>query len=76
VPRDLSVVGFDDTAIATTVWPELTTIRQPIASMAETALDLLVRDIRRKRSGENPNPTDQLVAHTLVERESAAPPPR
>ena len=76
VPRDLSVVGFDDTAIATTVWPELTTIRQPIASMAETALDLLVRDIRRKRSGESPNPTDQLVTHTLIQRESAAAPPR
>jgi len=76
VPRDLSVVGFDDTAIATTVWPELTTIRQPIASMAETALELLVRDIRRRRAGETAIPTDQLVAHTLIERESAAPPPR
>src|SRR6185312_16953551 len=46
VPRDLSVVGFDDSAIATTVCPELTTIRQPIASMAEAALDLLILDIR------------------------------
>jgi LacI family transcriptional regulator len=76
VPKDLSVVGFDDTAIATTVWPELTTIRQPIAAMAETALDVLVRDIRRRRSGENVAPVDQLVAHTLIERESASAPPR
>ncbi len=35
VPRDLTVVGFDDTLIASTVWPELTTIQQPIARMAE-----------------------------------------
>jgi LacI family transcriptional regulator len=47
VPRDLSVVGFDDTSAATTVWPELTTIHQPIASMADSAIDVLLRDIRR-----------------------------
>ncbi len=76
VPRDLSVVGFDDTAIATTVWPELTTIRQPIASMAEAAIDLLILDIRRRRDGEVGIPVDHLVAHELVMRESAAPPPR
>jgi LacI family transcriptional regulator len=74
VPRDLSVVGFDDTAIATTVWPELTTIRQPISSMAEAALDLLIVDIRRRRDGEVSSPVDQLVAHELVVRESAAAP--
>ena len=48
VPRDLSVVGFDDTPTATTVWPELTTIRQPIAAMGESSIDLLLRSIRRK----------------------------
>ena len=74
VPRDLSVVGFDDTAIATTVWPELTTIRQPIASMAEAALDLLILDIRRRRDGESSTPVDHLVAHELIVRESAAAP--
>lgn len=43
VPRDLSVCGFDDTAIATTVWPELTTVRQPIADMARRAVRALAR---------------------------------
>jgi LacI family transcriptional regulator len=74
VPRDLSVVGFDDTAIATTVWPELTTIRQPIASMAEAALDLLILDIRKRRDGESSTPVDHLVAHELIVRESATAP--
>jgi LacI family transcriptional regulator len=74
VPRDLSVVGFDDTAIATTVWPELTTIRQPIATMAETALDLLVCEIRKRRDGDAETAVDHLVAHELIVRESAAPP--
>ena len=47
------MVGFDDTPTATTVWPELTTIRQPIAAMAGMIDDmedgdanLLMRDGR------------------------------
>ena len=48
VPRDLSVVGFDDTSAATTVWPELTTIRQPIAAMADSAIDILLRQYPRQ----------------------------
>jgi LacI family transcriptional regulator len=75
VPRDLSVVGFDDTATATTVWPELTTIRQPIAQMAEAALDILIRKIRKRRDGEALGAIDKLVAYELVVRQSAAPPP-
>lgn len=74
VPRDLSVVGFDDTPIATTVWPELTTIRQPIAAMAEIALELVVREIRRHKEGIDFKPLDHLVSHSLIERNSAAAP--
>jgi LacI family transcriptional regulator len=74
VPRDLSVVGFDDTPVATTVWPELTTIRQPIAAMAEVALDLLLRDIRRRKDGHDQLAIDHVVEHELVKRNSVAPP--
>ncbi len=74
VPGDLSVVGFDDTSIAATVWPEITTIRQPIAAMAEIALDLVVRAIRQRKAGSEPVPVDHLVMHALVKRQSAAPP--
>jgi LacI family transcriptional regulator len=74
VPRDLSVVGFDDTPIATTVWPELTTIHQPIADMAESSIDLLLRSIRRK-DGETRVVVDQVVPHILVKRDSVAAPP-
>jgi LacI family transcriptional regulator len=77
VPRDVSVVGFDDTSIATTIWPELTTIRQPITSMAEIALDLVVRAIRhQKKSGVRSKPVDHLVTYSLVKRQSAAAPGR
>jgi LacI family transcriptional regulator len=72
VPGDLSVVGFDDTAIAATIWPELTTIRQPIASMAEIAVDLLMRAIKEIKAGREPKLVDHLVTYSLVKRQSAA----
>lgn len=41
LPADLSIVGFDDTDISNTVWPQITTIRQPIGRMAELAVQYL-----------------------------------
>jgi len=73
VPRDLSIVGFDDTSAATTVWPELTTIHQPVASMADSAVDILLRSIRR-RDRNTRVVVDHVVAHELVKRDSVAPP--
>jgi LacI family transcriptional regulator len=72
VPRDLSVVGFDDTMPATTVWPELTTIRQPVAEMAENAIELLMADLRNGDEGERE--TERVLRHELIIRDSAAPP--
>jgi LacI family transcriptional regulator len=76
VPDDLTVVGFDDTAIATTVWPELTTVRQPIEAMTEAALELLLVELKARRAGGTTMPAEKVLAHTLVIRESAAPPKR
>lgn len=42
VPADLSVAGFDDSQMASLVWPQLTTVRQPVFEMAVAAVDLLV----------------------------------
>jgi LacI family transcriptional regulator len=73
VPRDLTVVGFDDTLLATTIWPPLTTIRQPIGSMAKKAVELLIREIRLRASHETLQPFQQLLKFTLVKRDSSAP---
>ena len=74
VPRDLSVVGFDDTPTATTVWPELTTVRQPIAAMAGSAIELLLRSIRQRKDGEARVVSDHVMAHVLIKRDSVAAP--
>jgi LacI family transcriptional regulator len=42
IPDQLSVVGFDDSWIAESVWPALTTVHQPIAEMAQLAADMLI----------------------------------
>lgn len=76
VPQDISIVGFDDTQLATNIWPELTTIRQPTAAMAEAALDLLLNRLRSNRKGEHAaEHEDEVLGYELVVRESAGPPP-
>ncbi len=42
VPAQLSVAGFDDSALARQVYPTLTTIRQPLATMADKAVQTLI----------------------------------
>ncbi len=73
VPEDLTVCGFDDTDFAQSIWPELTTIHQPIASMARAAIDLLIEDIRAKRSGKSPLPRDIVLDYALIQRDSDGP---
>jgi DNA-binding LacI/PurR family transcriptional regulator len=41
VPGDVSVVGYDDSALMSCTDPPLTTVRQPIESMGRAAIDLL-----------------------------------
>ena len=73
VPRDLSVTGFDDTQMAIAIWPELTTIRQPIDEMASVAVDMLARAVRDGL----PAPAEGLcrtLPFSLVSRASVAAP--
>ncbi|MBV6319477.1 LacI family DNA-binding transcriptional regulator [Duganella violaceipulchra] len=73
VPQDLVVCGFDDTPVATAVWPELTTVHQPIGDMARAAVDMLIEQIRRRRAGETAPVQHQLLPFTLITRESSDP---
>lgn len=66
MPRELAVTGFDDTLIATRVWPALTTVRQPVEDMTRQALDHLVDAIRKRV----PDERDVILDFTIVERES------
>lgn len=67
VPHDLSVVGFDDTAIAATIWPPLTTVRWPIRTMARSAAMKLIHP-------ETADKEQSLFPTEFVPRASTAPP--
>jgi LacI family transcriptional regulator len=42
VPDEVSIAGFDDSAVSRFVWPPLTTVRQPIRAMAQAAIRYLI----------------------------------
>jgi len=76
VPEGLTVCGYDDTFLATTVWPEITTIHQPLAQMARASLQILEREIRSRRSGIEPRLEHMTFPFELIRRQSDAPPSR
>lgn len=73
VPADLTVTGFDDSTAATTLWPPLTTIRQPVRALAAAALQLLIQDIRAGPVADD-DARATILDHQLIERESTATP--
>jgi DNA-binding LacI/PurR family transcriptional regulator len=70
VPRDVSIVGFDDSALMTCTDPPLTTVRQPIDPMCRTVIELLISQI----SGASFSHDELLFEPELVVRGSTAPP--
>ena len=74
VPGDLTVTGFGDTALATSIWPELTTIRQPVDQMARAAVRSVVRRVRALRQGCGHEPEHLCLEFELVRRQSDAAP--
>ncbi len=73
IPKDISVIGFDDIPMAKHVWPPLTTVLQPGYRMGRQAASVLL-DILR--TGKHPEETIPSVQHDLIIRESSGVPPR
>jgi LacI family transcriptional regulator len=48
VGPDISIIGFDDIFQASQVYPPLTTVRQPLNSMGEAAIDLLTTLVEKR----------------------------
>ncbi len=67
IPEDVAVVGFDDTPVAVTTRPTLSTVRQPIEAMGREMARLLLRRI------DDPDdaPSQVVFATELVVRESS-----
>ena len=74
VPEDLSVCGFDDTAMSTTVWPEITTIHQPVAEMAQQATAMLAETVRSRAAARDGGVRHVQLDFRLMHRGSDGPP--
>jgi LacI family transcriptional regulator len=71
VPRDLSIVGFDDLELASHVQPALTTVHVPAEAMWQRAADCVLGMLRGQTL-----PRETAIEVSLVVRGSTAPPPR
>lgn len=72
IGRELSVTGFDDIALATSVTPALTTVHQPVYEFGRTAVELLLKRL-------NGEPLDDMhvrLPTQLIVRQSTGPAPR
>lgn len=77
VPQDLSVVGFDDSPLALTVTPALTTVRQDFEAKGRIAARALSDALARARDdGTQSDPETVVVPVDLVVRGSSGPAPR
>jgi len=72
VPRDISVVGFDDIEMAAFSIPALTTIRQDRNMLGRRSAEAL---LQRLANPDTPSGAEPLVPVELVVRDSTAPPP-
>lgn len=63
VPKDVSVLGYDDLPCATRVRPALTTVHQPIDTIVRKSLELFSQSPQAIH-------TEILLPHSIVERQS------
>ena len=69
VPEDVAVVGFDDSPMAESASPPLSSVRQPIEEMGREMTRLLLASLRR---ADDP-PRRVVLDTTLIARRTSAP---
>jgi LacI family transcriptional regulator len=74
VPRDVSVIGFDDIHFAEFVEPPLTTIALSRRELAEKAIHALLQHLDPGPGKKSPHGAEYGVTSTLVVRQSTAAP--
>jgi LacI family transcriptional regulator len=70
IPRDLSVIGFDDIRLAQFVIPPLSTVKMSQTEIAQLAFNALLADVERKTP--SPNGSEYVLRTSLVLRDSTA----
>lgn len=71
IPKEVSVMGFDNVELSAIIEPPLTTVHQPLYEMGVAAADRLIREIRYKeKNGTLPQPVHEVMDTTLIVRKS------
>jgi LacI family transcriptional regulator len=70
IPKDMSVIGFDDIRLSQFVIPPLTTIQMSQAELARLAFNALMTDVEREAPA--PNGSEYILKTNLVLRESTS----
>ena len=73
VPQALSVAGFDDAPTSRIAWPDITTVRQPLAEMAAAAVDILVDP--KYRGAPQDAAYRRVLPYEIIHRGSVGPGP-
>lgn len=71
IPEDLTVVGFDDSPLASRIWPAMSTVRLPIRDMGRMAAEKLIAKVEKSEAAAGPTAT--VVPHLVVRQSSARP---
>jgi DNA-binding LacI/PurR family transcriptional regulator len=72
-PKDCSVIGFDDVFPVSVSLPSVTTIRQSMLQIGETAAKSVMEALKAKEDGEESPVQVHTFPPTLIVRESTAP---
>lgn len=67
MPEDIAVIGFDDIRFARYADPPLSTIRQPMSAIGETAMRLMIQLLEERPSAER----ELILPHELIVRGSS-----
>ena len=68
VPRDVSVVGFDDSPTAAHLWPPLTTVRQDFELIGRRAVELVVTEIAGRTVADRTLLPPELIVRGSTDR--------
>ena len=66
LPEDLSIIGFDNVIFANYLYPTLTTVDNPVASMGKMATRMILKDVYQQKNIE----INRLFEPTVIMRDS------
>ena len=75
LPGALSIAGFDDAPVASMMWPQLATVRQPVREIARIAADLIIQHRPHRRGWPRPIPRPRLNLELVMRGSIAHAPP-